>query len=371
MKKIIILIVILLISSMCYSADSTRTRAELETIFKDGNKASLQNMRDFIKSTYILGEDTLNISGGEIDSVEWIYYSTNRGDINNSELVNLNDIYLIKDYFEGSDTLTADEYRRADADCNGVVNAFDMAVISKLNGLATPISWERRLEAITDVYTENNNYGFYDGIYFGVLANDIDSSDVALLNDYIATGVTSTEFDYLDGVTSSIQTQFGNKLGNLSEDSTPQLGGYLEVLNYGITYDTTPDADHNASGVKLLFSNGSGSTVNFGDVCYVASDGDMEFADASASATMPGLYMAMATITAGSSGLWLSTGIVRDDTWDWTPGGLIYVSTAGTTGNTLTQTAPNGAGDQIQIVGIATSADRIDFRPELSMVEHD
>ena len=57
---------------------------------------------------------------------------------------------------------------------------------------------------------------------------------------------------------------------------------------------------------------------------------------------------------------------MRDDTWTWTVGGLIYVST--TTG-TLTQTAPSGTGDQVQVVGYATHADRMYFNPSLVLVE--
>jgi hypothetical protein len=36
---------------------------------------------------------------------------------------------------------------------------------------------------------------------------------------------------------------------------------------------------------------------------------------------------------------------------------------------TLTQSKPNGAGDQIQIVGIATHADRILFNPNYALAE--
>ena len=42
-------------------------------------------------------------------------------------------------------------------------------------------------------------------------------------------GVSNTEFGYLNGVTSAIQTQIDGKLTNVVEDTTPQLGGNLDV----------------------------------------------------------------------------------------------------------------------------------------------
>jgi len=127
-------------------------------------------------------------------------------------------------------------------------------------------------------------------------------------------------------------------------DTSPVLGGDLDLSTYEILVDTSPNADVTASGMKGVFTNGNAGAVAFGDVCYMAADGDLEFADADAITTMPGLYMALGTINAAASGEWLIMGIARNDAWNWTVGagtlGLIYVSTTGTTGNTLTQTAP-------------------------------
>ena len=48
-------------------------------------------------------------------------------------------------------------------------------------------------------------------------------------------GVSNTEFGYLNGVTSAIQTQIDGKLTNVVEDTTPQLGGNLDVNGNDIT----------------------------------------------------------------------------------------------------------------------------------------
>ena len=162
-------------------------------------------------------------------------------------------------------------------------------------------------------------------------------------------------------------------IGNVSEDTTPQLGGDLDLVDYEILLDTTPGTNYTGSGIKGTFTNGNAGTVACGDVCYMALDGDLEFADADATTTMPGLYMALGTIAAAASGEWMIMGVVRNDDWDWTVGpgvsGLIYVSVTATSGQTLTQTPPSGVGDQVQIIGHALSGDVMMFNPSMILEE--
>lgn len=174
---------------------------------------------------------------------------------------------------------------------------------------------------------------------------------------------TDADHSKLDGIAA-------DAIANVSEDSTPQLGGDLDLNGHEILVDTTPGSDHTGSGIKGVFTNGSGVTVYHGDIGFMASDGQIELADADADTSMPALYMSLATITNGASGEWLITGVVRDDTWNWTRGpgtsGLIYVST---TAGDMTQTAPSATGDQVQIVGTAISADIMLFNPSPVLVE--
>jgi len=109
---------------------------------------------------------------------------------------------------------------------------------------------------------------------------------------------------------------------------------------------------------------------SFGDICFINADGEMQLADADAIASASALGMCTEAITTGNPALYLLLGFARDDTWDWTVGGLIYLSLTGTTGNTLTQTAPSATDDVVQIVGVATHADRMFFNPQLVQVEH-
>jgi hypothetical protein len=132
--------------------------------------------------------------------------------------------------------------------------------------------------------------------------------------------------------------------------------------------EAAPAADVTASGIIISLT--AGANLAFGDVGYIKSDGKVGLIDADAIATMSGLVMAIASISTDAAGLFLVLGIARNDAWNWTVGGLIYGTVTGTTGNTLSQTAPSGTDDVIQILGVATHADRMLFNPNLVQVEH-
>ena len=80
--------------------------------------------------------------------------------------------------------------------------------------------------------------------------------------------------------------------------------------------------------------------------------------------------MATEAISADATGTFLVRGWVRNDGWTgWTVGassGILYAS--GTAG-AITQTAPSGAGDQVQVVGWAYASKIIRFEPQLVIVE--
>jgi len=124
-------------------------------------------------------------------------------------------------------------------------------------------------------------------------------------------------------------------------------------------FDPTPDADHQGSGIVIEATVGENVTI--GQCLYLKSDGKYWKTDADASATTLGkLAAALGTIAADATGALLESGYVRDDTWNWTIGGVVYVST---TVGEFTQTAPSGAGDVVRIVGYAVTADVIYFDP--------
>ena len=63
--------------------------------------------------------------------------------------------------------------------------------------------------------------------------------------------VSNTEFGYLNGVTSAIQTQLDAKLANVVEDTTPQLGGDLDVNSNAIVGTSV---EINASNGDLMIT---------------------------------------------------------------------------------------------------------------------
>ena len=133
-------------------------------------------------------------------------------------------------------------------------------------------------------------------------------------------------------------------------------------MKIGITEISPTPRDVMASGTIISLTANEAQAV--GDVCRIASDGKAAISSASAIATSSVVVMQIDT------GKYLLHGVARNDAWNWTVGGIIYLSVTGTTGNTLTQTAPSGANEVIQVVGIATHADRIYFNPQLVQVEH-
>ena len=133
-----------------------------------------------------------------------------------------------------------------------------------------------------------------------------------------------------------------------------------------LTLTVVLGSDHAGSGIKGPFT--AHEALTFGQVCYLNADGEMALADADAAASSLVVAMALASIDADASGSFLILGIARDDTWAWTPGGALYLDT--TTAGGMTQTAPSGTDDVVIVLGVATHADRVLFRPSGVLVVH-
>lgn len=156
-------------------------------------------------------------------------------------------------------------------------------------------------------------------------------------------------------------------LSNIVEDTTPQLGGDLDLNQKQISLNATALADHNATGVIITLTAAS-SGVTLGNGVYITSAGEIAKADADLTTTMPAIGIALETKTSAACQVLIS-GYMRDNTWAWTDGGvngLIYVST---TAGAMTQTPPSGSGDQVQVIGHAVGADYILVMPSPVLVE--
>tara|TARA_Y100000310_G_C20694681_1_gene824704 strand:+ start:690 stop:1319 length:630 start_codon:yes stop_codon:yes gene_type:complete len=180
----------------------------------------------------------------------------------------------------------------------------------------------------------------------------IESDDTIDIGTFKISGVTilptSTEFNYVAGVSSSIQTQIDSKLGDLIDDTTPQLGGVLALNSKGITEELT-------AGESLVNS----------DLCYLKEDGKMWKVDADAESTADTLLaIATATISGDATGTFLLYGI--HTTSGLTAGDIQYVST---TEGEWTSTAPSGTGDIVRIIGYALDTTVLFFKPDNSYIE--
>ena len=196
-----------------------------------------------------------------------------------------------------------------------------------------------------------------------------------LTNDLIGIGSMPTDTFFLTkaGTTAYSSLQIPQGVAPTSPTSgdvwLTTASAFIQIS--GITHDIlklndSPSSDHSVSS-KGIVSMTVGENVAFGDVLYMKSDGKLWKTDADATTTMPVIAMAIATIAADAAGeVMVGHGFVRDDTWTWTVGGNVYTSL---TPGELTQVAPSATGDQVQIVGMATHADRMLFNPNSSIVE--
>lgn len=173
--------------------------------------------------------------------------------------------------------------------------------------------------------------------------------------DFRVEGDTDVNLLMVDGSADKVGIGVAAPAEKLEVAGNILTSGYLEI-------DSTPATDHTGKGWVAKFVANEAQAI--GDVCYINSVGEMQLADADAIATAVVAGMCIdATIAADATGNYLLFGVARDDTWAWTVGGLVYLSTTGTSGNTLTQTAPSATDDCVVVVGVATHADRLLFNP--------
>jgi len=155
---------------------------------------------------------------------------------------------------------------------------------------------------------------------------------------------------------------------------TGYVGTSIETTVENVTLDNAlTGSDHSSSGVKTTFI--ANENQAFGDVVRINSTGKAQLAkaDVISNATVVAMLVDASVATNGT-GTYLLLGFARDDTWNWTVGGWIFLSLTGTTGNTLTQTNPAdipcAEGNVIQLIGVAYTADSIYFNPQLAQIEY-
>lgn len=198
-----------------------------------------------------------------------------------------------------------------------------------------------------------------DGIYGAGWNADTDSPEKDDVYDKIEIVMTAVDLN-------TAKTGVTGEISNVVEDTSPELGADLDLTDYEILLDSTPDTDHTSSGIKVELT--AGEVLNVGDLGYQNADGEIYLADATDATKMPAMFMCVETASNGVASDFLMMGVIRDDTWTWTVGDIIYATITGTTGNTLSATAPVGVGEQVQVIGVATHSDRMTFTPSLVLV---
>lgn len=147
-------------------------------------------------------------------------------------------------------------------------------------------------------------------------------------------------------------------------DTTPQLGGDLDINKMNFHF-VVPTVDHTTSG-KIVTATVDSNATGFGAALYMADDGNFDEADADTNSPPTIPCRALAAESGTGSKKVLLEGFIKDNSWSWTAGADLYIST--TTG-ALTQVPP-GSGDQVQKVGYAWSSSVAYFNPgDFTMIE--
>jgi len=177
-----------------------------------------------------------------------------------------------------------------------------------------------------------------------------------------ANTVDTNEWAFLDGLDQDVSSGASPAFTSPTL-TTPTIASSTQGDASHTTWDIAPASDHTGAG-NIASVTVDANTYGIASALHLDTDGNYIEADADAATTMPCIALALETGTGTKTILF--DGYIRDDTWDWTPGAIIYVSD---TVGTLTATAPSGTGDQVQVVGIALTADVIKFAPSLVLVE--
>ena len=285
-------------------------------------------------------------------------------------------------------TASADLITKAYGDAN-YIGAGGVTSFNSRTGAVVPVSGDYEASEVTNAFdktaddtdditegtakfTTAGDISKLSGIETGAEVNNISDANVTDLTDgsdstlhYHATdrnrsnhtgtqaASTISDFDTEVSNNSSVVANTAkvgvtDEISNISEDTTPQLGGNLDLNGKGITLELT-----------------AGESLVSGDLCYYKSDGKMWKADRDAEATIKGLMcIALETISADVTGTFLKEG--NYTTTGLTVGAEQYVSS---TAGDWTGTKPTTSGDLIRVIGFAINATTLYFSPDNLYIE--
>jgi len=162
---------------------------------------------------------------------------------------------------------------------------------------------------------------------------------------------------------------YDDVLKNVSEDTTPQLGGDLEYNNKNLVFNTTLSSDETASGdiITVTF----GESVVFGKLCYPDPTANewMLALGTNAAVKHPALGVALESKGDGESGKLLLRGLIRSSTYfsAFALGDQLWLSDG--TAGLWVNAQPSGSGDIVQYVGWVLAANYAYFNPSDVYIE--
>jgi hypothetical protein len=252
---------------------------------------------------------------------------------------------------------------------------WDTAVSKKTRGAVTTIAFvegEAGADTITDSDSGFLTAGFADHMRIKV-SGSISNDGYYTIDTVVAGTITLVTTDELTaenaGQAVTILANFRYEVffdqDNYNPSGRNEQGDFsVSGIDYGTVL--TVDGAYFGDTLTMTVDSGIGSSA-FGQAYHIDTDGELIDADADADTTAPVIGLAVETGTGAKS--ILLKGIICETDWNWTIGGIIYLSTDPTTTTGLTQTPVSGAGDQSQILGIALSADTILFTPSTVLIE--
>ena len=138
-----------------------------------------------------------------------------------------------------------------------------------------------------------------------------------------------------------------------------------EAKHFNIAAPSLPTTDHTSTGLSAQLLAGEALSA-FQTVSISTTAGDVIVSDSNALGTMPVIGICGGSaISNNATGTILLNGFIRDDSWSWTAGSILYASE---TAGAMTHTAPTTSGALVQPLGVALTATVVLFQPSLSIV---
>ena len=176
--------------------------------------------------------------------------------------------------------------------------------------------------------------------------------------DVSFSGDIDTNNYVLDWIATTSGINPNNCISDVSNDTAPQLGGNLDLSDYSIVMDSLPDSNYGASGM-IYNMQVDWNDTGVGCPLHMDTDGHLiQCTAVSGSTSMPCSMLALEAGTGTKRVLW--SGSLRNDSWSWSQGDRIYVSTVD---GALTNVKPNN-GHWKQEIGVASYSNVVLFRPK-------